>query len=484
LELGFSQSAPLTVSNVSKRFGNLQALRSVSATFFAGEVHAVLGENGAGKSTLMGVLGGFVSPESGAVELEGSALPLGNPQEIRRRGLEMIHQHFMLVPAFTALENLRLSQLSVGAEESSLRERAESVLTKFGWEIPLDTTVEQMSVGVQQRLEILKALLTDAKVVIFDEPTAVLDPQEVEALLELLRGLKAEGKIVILIAHKLAEVLAVADRFTVLRKGELVASAVRADVDADKLASWMVGELPVKQHRTEAGLGPVVLSVDDLVVRGDRGEEKVSGVTLRLHAGEIFGIGGVDGNGQTEMIEAILGLRSKVSGRVQIAEFSRVSYVPQDRHRDGLVMDFSVTDNLLLGAVESDQVGSGPFLSGPKIKRWSAGLVSRFGIKAEDPSVPVKALSGGNQQKTIIARNLYQRQDLLIVANPTRGLDVRATDSVHKEILSAAAAGTAVLLVSTDLDELFALSRQVLFLNQGKLREGTDASALVGGQAT
>ncbi len=469
------------MSDVSKRFGNLQALRGVSATFFPGEVHAVLGENGAGKSTLMGVLGGFVNPDSGTVTLSGDPLPLGNPQFIRKRGVEMIHQHFMLVPAFSALENLRLSQLSVGSADSGLRERAQVTLAKFGWEIPLDIPVEQMSVGVQQRLEILKALLTDAQVMIFDEPTAVLDPKEVEALLELLRNLKAQGKIVILIAHKLQEVLAVGDRFTVLRKGEVVASAERTDVDADKLANWMVGDLPTNQAKGDATFGEVALDIQNLFVKGDRGEERVSGVTFQVRSGEILGIGGVDGNGQTELIEAILGLRSVVSGAVKQSTEMRVAYVPQDRHRDGLILDFSVIDNLVLGAVSEDEVGSGPFLSSKKTKAWTKGLIERFGIKAENPSVPVKALSGGNQQKAIIARNLYRRPDLLVVANPTRGLDVRATVAVHKEILTAAAEGTAVLLVSTDLDELFALSHKVMFLNQGLLREGEGASAVVGG---
>lgn len=475
--------APLEVLNVSKRFGNLQALHSVSATFFAGEVHAVLGENGAGKSTLMGVLGGFVAPDSGLVSLGDHPIPLGNPQAIRKLGVEMIHQHFMLVPAFTAIENLRLSQLSVGSDAEDLRERAQSLLVKFGWEIPLDAPVEQLSVGVQQRLEILKALLTDARVVIFDEPTAVLDPKEVEALLELLRSLRDEGRIVILIAHKLQEVLAIGDRFTVLRKGELVATAQRDEVDAEKLAAWMVGEMPTVQSKGEGAFGPVTLEVRDLVVQGDRGERKVSGASLKVRSGEILGIGGVDGNGQTELIEAILGLRPIEAGEVQKLDTLRVSYVPQDRHRDGLVMDFSVTDNLVLGAISEQEVGTGFFLSRKKIKTWSQGLIERFGIKAEDPAVPVKALSGGNQQKAIVARNLYRRPDLLIVANPTRGLDVRATAAVHREILEAAAQGTAVLLVSTDLDELFALAHTVLFLIHGTLRAGEDASALVGGSA-
>ncbi len=478
------QPAALEVSDVSKRFGNLQALRGVSATFFPGEVHAVLGENGAGKSTLMGVLGGFVNPDSGTVTLAGDPLPLGNPQSIRKRGVEMIHQHFMLVPAFSALENLRLSQLSIGSADSGLRERAQVTLAKFGWEIPLDIPVEQMSVGVQQRLEILKALLTDAQVMIFDEPTAVLDPKEVEALLELLRNLKAQGKIVILIAHKLQEVLAVGDRFTVLRKGEVVASAERADVDAEKLANWMVGDLPTNQAKGDANFGEIALDIQNLFVKGDRGEERVSGVTFQVRSGEILGIGGVDGNGQTELIEAILGLRPVEAGAVKRSEEMRVAYVPQDRHRDGLILDFSVIDNLVLGAVSGDEVGSGPFLSSKKSKAWTKSLIERFGIKAENPGVPVKALSGGNQQKAIIARNLYRRPDLLVVANPTRGLDVRATVAVHKEILTAAAEGTAVLLVSTDLDELFALSHKVMFLNQGLLREGEGASAVVGGAST
>jgi simple sugar transport system ATP-binding protein len=472
----------LDVRGVTKRFGSVTALNDVSVSFLPGEIHAVLGENGAGKSTLMSVLAGFVEPDHGSVVLDKREIPLGRPFECKRLGIEMIHQHFTLVPAFSAAENLALARLpgvfSLARTDVRIGASVEAA-KRLGWRIPEGDSVQEVSVGDRQRLEILKALGGDARVIVFDEPTAVLAPAEVEDLFRVLRVLRDEGKIVVLIAHKLAEVLSIADRVTVLRRGELQATAKRSDVTAELLAQWMVGEMPSRAPEEPTHRGEVVLSLRDLRVVGDRGEESVRGVSLEIRAGEICGIGGVDGNGQLELAEAIVGVREVASGTLQRPE--SVGYVPQDRQSDGLALNLSVAENLLVGGYRRPTLTRGPMLRLRAIREWASQLVRDYEVRPADADLRARSLSGGNQQKVVVARELDREPQLLVAVTPTRGLDIRAAQAVHDRLRLAARGGAAVLLITTDLDELFSLAGETFFINGGQLLRAEDAQSLLGG---
>jgi len=475
----------LEVRNVAKRYGRVTALHDVSVRFLPGEIHAVLGENGAGKSTLMNVMSGFARPDRGEVGLDGKAIPRGRAFECKRLGIEMIHQHFTLVPDFTVAENFALARIDSLWAKSRIAERARPSLeaaARLGWPVDVDAKVRSLPVGAQQRVEILKALGGAARVLILDEPTAVLSPDEVEDLFRVLRRLRSEGRIVILIAHKLSEVLAIADRVTVLRRGKLVATALRAEVDAGQLAEWMVGDVPAMPSANGQPLRSTGLSVQNLVVRGDRGEEAIRAVTFELRGGEILGIGGVDGNGQIELAEAIAKVRpSQGDMSWSGSNPPRIGYVPQDRQADALAMRMSVAENLLVGNDERPELSKRGLIKLSALRRWAKELIERFEIRTSGPDQIVSGLSGGNQQKVVVSRTLDDRPDLLVVVNPTRGLDIRAAVFVHSRILEAKERGAAVLLVSTDLDELTGLSDRTLFLTRGRFAEGQGAEALVGG---
>jgi ABC-type uncharacterized transport system ATPase subunit len=467
---------------VSKRFGATVALRDVAVRFRPGEIHAVVGENGAGKSTLASVLAGFTRPDSGSVSLDGTHLPLGRPFAFKRLGVEMVHQHFTLVPEFTVAENLALSKIRRLSSKCVVDELAEPALQvgqRLGWEFDRRARVESLSVGAKQKLEILKVLAGDPKAVIFDEPTAVLSQEEVGELFGVLRSLRDQGRTVLLIAHKLSEVMVIADRVTVLRKGIVVATECKGAYDANQLAKWMVGEMPAMpasvSHRARS---PGVL-VEGLRVVGDRGQLAVDGVDFQISRGEILGVGGVDGNGQLELAEAVAGVRSLESGSIRGAE--KVGYVPQDRIRDGLGLNLTVAENMLATALGRPDFRAGPFLRMRKILGWAAGLIAKFEIAAFGPTVTVSALSGGNQQKVVVSRVLDSNPDLLVVSGPSRGLDVRATAFVWQAIRSARERGTAILLFSAHLEELSELADRVLFMSGGKLVGGSDAAAVVGG---
>jgi general nucleoside transport system ATP-binding protein len=483
----------LEVKGVTKRFGRVVALHSVSVQFSPGEIHAVLGENGAGKSTLMGVMSGFVTPTEGEVTLDGVTIPLGRAFECRRSGIEMIHQHFTLVPEFTVEENLALARLTRLSDRAEVPKRAHGSLEiahDLGWSLDPKAKVRDLSVGEQQRLEILKALGGQARVLILDEPTAVLSGDEIEDLFRVLRKLRDEGKIIVLIAHKLSEVLGVADQFTVLRKGEWIATAPRADVSAEQLATWMVGNLPetksnIKQRST---LGPG-LKVDGLGVNGERGERAVRNVSFTVQKGEILGIGGVDGNGQIELAEAVAGIRRVESGEMVWADgkdsLTKIptGYVPQDRQIDGLALNMTIEENLLIGRTRFESLTFGPFLSPTKIRKWAVSIIDKFQVRSSGPNQRLSSLSGGNQQKVVVSRTLDRHPELLVVVNPSRGLDFKATEFVHEQIRNARDKGAAVLLFSTDLDELYSLSSRHLFMSRGSLVEDIGALSLVGGVA-
>jgi simple sugar transport system ATP-binding protein len=476
----------LELEGVSKSYGSLKALDRVSASFVPGEIHAVLGENGAGKSTLMGVLSGFVLPDSGTARLDRKPLPLGKPFAVKSLGIEMVHQHFMLVPAFTVAENFALYRLEGLYKPASVHRQAERALSmarKLGLEIDPNARTGALPVDMRQMIEIVKALSGDARTIILDEPTAVLTPDGVEKLFGILRQLKAEGKTVILIAHKLAEVMRVADRVTVLRKGRVVASSSIADVDEERLAEWMVGGLPPLLTRPGGHQEPG-MEVRLESVRGDEGNVAVADVSFEVRRGEILGIGGVEGNGQTELAEAVARVRpfqGSIDWRGQGP--MRIGYIPQDRQTEGLALRMSVQDNLLVVGHKHPELSIGPFLRISRIRRWTTALVDRFNIATAGIDAAAGSLSGGNQQKVVVARALDGAPSLLVAVNPTRGLDIQATAYVHAQLLEARAAGAAILLVSSDLDELSQLSDRRKFMLGARFAPEASALKFLGASA-
>lgn len=463
-----SDSGPLlAVQSVSKAYGSVQALREISAEFFSGEVHAVLGENGAGKSTLMGMIGGFVVPDSGVLVFEGAELPVGKPFEVRGKGIRMVHQHFMLVPQLTVRENFALARLEGGVrrlDAEGLARNAVEIGRGLGWEVELDARAGDLQVGAQQRVEILKALAGEARVLILDEPTAVLSPAEVDELFGVLRALTSQGVAVLLIAHKLSEVMAVADRVTVLRRGEFVASCLIGETNRDQLAEWMVGEMPGAAEIRGREYGEVVVRGSGVRATDDRGVEVVCGIDLEVKAGEILGIGGVDGNGQVELAEALAGVRM-FSGHIEGIE--EVGYIPQDRQSDGLALGMSIEENMLLGGIPKEVLSSG-FVTPGKVRVRANRLIEEFQIKVGSAGDSAGSLSGGNQQKIVAARILSQNPRVVVAVNPTRGLDLKATNYVHSRLIRAAEEGAAVLLFSTDLDELAALADRTVYMDRGR----------------
>jgi simple sugar transport system ATP-binding protein len=435
------------------------------------------------------MLCGFLIPDSGSIRLNGDSIPYGQPSECKRRGIEMIHQHFTLVSNFTVAENFALARLPNLAAAAKIKQRSEpsfASAARLGWDIDRNAIVRDLSVGAKQRTEILKALGGDASVVIFDEPTAVLSREEVQDLFRVLRQLRDEGKIIILIAHKLSEVLAVADRVTVLRRGRKVAEAPIADVNAELLAEWMVGELPAK-GTVESVPGDVVkLQATSLSVLGDRGELAVNNCDFIVRAGEVFGIGGVDGNGQLELAEAIVGIRPyrgeiRFNQKPHDPESLRIGYVPQDRHHDGLALTMTIEENMLITGHRRSNLAKMAVLDRHAIRNWAESVRRKFAVKSEDVTQLVSGLSGGNQQKIVVGRALDEPPQLLVVMSPTRGLDIRATEFVHQSIRDAKKDGTAIVLITTDLEELFQLSDRVQFMSRGELREGDDSQSLLGG---
>ncbi|MCG9895088.1 MAG: ATP-binding cassette domain-containing protein [Fimbriimonadaceae bacterium] len=456
----------------------MTALEGVSVEIREGEVHAVLGENGAGKSTLMGLLAGHLVPDSGTLAIGGEPAAWGDPGAMRRAGLALVHQHFQLVPAFTVAENLALDSLgTLGGvlDLAGVVENAREAAAKVGWSFDPSAPTGSLPVGVQQRIEITKALATDARIIILDEPTAVLAPDEVLDLIRVLKSLREQGRAVVLIAHKLSEVFAVADRVTVLRRGRLSGEGRIGEVTEDQVARMMVGDLPDIWTPSERPLGETVLELRNAEVKGDRGETAVRGVSMTVRAGEIVGIGGVDGNGQIELAEALALVRPLSSGERIGAD--EPAYIPQDRQVDGLALDMSIWENMLI-STKIPQTGS---VRRGRVQGWAQGLVERFGIRLGSLDDPVRSLSGGNQQKVVVARTLSAGPRLIIAVNPTRGLDLKAASFVRESLQSAAADGAAVVLFSADLDELAQLADRSWFMSSGRLTQA-DAAGLTGGR--
>jgi ABC-type uncharacterized transport system ATPase subunit len=471
----------VALRGIRKSFFGVLANDNVDLNLRWGEVHALLGENGAGKSTLCSVLAGLYRPDAGEIHVDGQPRTFHSPRDALAAGIGMVYQHFRLVDSFTVAENLalggsgrfRLSSKEVEREASELCER-------FGIHVDPRAQIWKLSVGEQQRVEIIKLLHRGVRVLILDEPTAVLTPGEIDALFGAVRLMREEGRSVVFVSHKLREVLAVSDRISVLRAGRRVGEVITADADAPSLARLMVGrELELPRREVAPAPGPVVLGVQDLRVASDRGYRAVDGASFEVHGGEILGIAGVAGNGQRELADAIAGLRDVVSGQVVLnardvtaaspAERIRqgLAYVPEDRLRVGVAAGLPIEDNLVLKAYRERRFSRGPFLSSSAIETWSDELRQRFDIRGGQAGHPVSLLSGGNLQRAILARELSVRPALLIAASPTRGLDVGATEVVRRLLLDQRAQGTAVLLISEDLDELRALSDRLLVMYEG-----------------
>jgi simple sugar transport system ATP-binding protein len=476
----------LELRGVTKAFPGVLANDHIDLTLNHGEILALLGENGAGKTTLMNVLYGLYTPDEGEIYVAGQKAEIHDPNDAIRQGIGMVHQHFMLVPVFTVTENVMLGVESVRAgqflDRNAAAARIRDISSRFGLEVDPDALVEDLPVGVQQRVEIIKILYREADILILDEPTSVLTPQEAEELFKVVRSLVAQGKSVIFITHKLKEVLAIADRVTVLRAGRVVGSTTPEETTEAELAKMMVGrEVILQVDKEPAQPGEVVLDVQDLRVLDDRGATTVDGVSLQVRAGEVLGIAGVQGNGQTELVEALTGLRRVESGKViirgqdtthaaprAIAE-TGTAHVPEDRQRDGLVLSFPVEDNLVMNTYYLPPFAKGIVLQQDEIERAAQERVELFDVRTPSVFVPASNLSGGNQQKVIVAREFSRPIRLLIASQPTRGLDVGSIEYIHRRIVDKRDEGCAVLLVSPELDEILSLSDQIAVMYKGQI---------------
>jgi simple sugar transport system ATP-binding protein len=465
------------LTGIEKRFGTTLALDGADLALRPGEVHGVLGENGAGKTTLLEVLGGLLRPDAGTVEVGGRSVRMSGARDAWRLGVGMVHQHFTLVPRLSVLENLALGirtrARGLGLPFDSVRRRTASLVERTGLEVDLGASVEDLGVGARQRVEILKVLLRDPEVLVLDEPTAVLAPLEVDRLLGLLRSLADDGKAVVLVAHKLDEVLGVADRVTVLRGGRTVLTASREDVDAASLTRAMVGagEPGVDARRREgdeAPPGEVVARLEGVGLIRPHGA-RLDDVSLTVHRGEIVGIAGVEGNGQRELALVLAARRLPDEGRVDLP--ADPGFIPQDRRREGLVLDFDLAENLALGLHRDPALRAGPFLRWAALRRRAADRLRRFDVRAPGPATRARTLSGGNQQRVVVARELERSADLLVAENPTRGLDVAGTAYVRERLASLRdlEPSPGVVLLSTDLDEVLELADRLFVMVRGRL---------------
>lgn len=482
------------LKGITRRMGTCVANDGVSLELLPGEIHALVGENGAGKSTLMKVLFGLIAPDEGEILIDGRSVRLPNPRAAMRHGLGMVHQHFMLVDTLTVAENVTLGN-ETGARFGLLSPQAaerEVAALAERYRLPVDprARISQLSVGAQQRVEILKALYRGARVLILDEPTAVLTPQEVDELFAVLRVLVADGVSIVLITHKLAEVKAMASRVTVLRAGKVVGSALVADTSIERMAEMMVGHVPAPlAARSADAPGAVLLEAQGLEVRDARGLPAVRDLSFAVRAREIVGIAGVEGNGQHELIECLAGLCPPARGSVRIGgtavsgrsaaehRAAGLAHIPSDRLQRGLVPDMSLAENLVLGLQRRPAVGTGPWLGGHTLEDASRARLQEYDVRPPEPSELAINLSGGNQQKLIAARELTQGAQAILAAHPTRGVDLGAIDFIHRRLLAERDAGRAVLLVSSELSEILALSDRILVLFEGRIVHETTPGA-------
>lgn len=482
----------LELKGITKRFGSLVANDSISLKVNPGEILALLGENGAGKSTLMNVLFGMFPPDEGEILLDGKSMKFGGPREAMESGIGMVHQHFMLIPVFTVAENVALGNeptKSIGLLDiDKARKNVLEISEEFGFDLDPDALVEDLPVGAQQRVEIVKALSRDAKVLVLDEPTAVLTPQETDELMGIMRELAGKGTSIIFITHKLREVRAVADRIVVIRLGKVVGET-KPETSESELANMMVGRqigAPLAKENVQSK--EVVLSVNDIVVEDDRGQPAVRNLNFSVSAGEIFAIAGVQGNGQTELAEAIIGIRKLESGSVfylnselnglSVAQrlAAGIGFIPEDRSKHGLVGSFTIEENLILNSSRSKQFYRFGIENAPARRSYANRLIEEFDIRTEGSMKLARELSGGNQQKAIIARELGRDTKLIVASQPTRGVDVGAIEFIHKRLIEERNQGAAILLISSELDEIQAMADRIGVMYRGELVGIVDSS--------
>ena len=471
---------PLAVSlkGIVKRYPRVIANDGVELSVASGSIHALVGENGAGKSTLMKILYGMVRPDEGAIEINGKATAFSGPQAAIAAGVGMVHQHFMLVGPMTVYENVVLGSEPFGGSAESMigawdrvkaRTDTERLSKEYGLAVHPDARVEDLSVGEQQRVEILKVLYRGARILILDEPTAVLTPQEADALFNTLRRLRDSGATILFISHKLKEVLKLCDAVTVLRRGKTVGSWPISQVSQQDIARRMIGDLEEGELKAEPYGGPAAdaLSLERVVVIGRRGEKALQDVSLQVRAGEVLGVAGVEGNGQRELAELVCGLLPAAAGRVMRP--GRAAYVPEDRHQHGLLLAAEAWENMLLGR-QNERQFSQPFrLNRPAIERHCRQIIADYDLRPPEMAQPASAFSGGNQQKIVVGREISKAPSLLVAAHPTRGVDLAASRLIHRKILETKARGAGVLLISSDLDELLSLSDRIVVLFAGRI---------------
>jgi simple sugar transport system ATP-binding protein len=481
----------LELRNITKQFPGVLANDHINLTLEEGEIHALLGENGAGKSTLMNILYGLYSPDEGEIYIRGQRTQITGPTDAIRQGIGMVHQHFMLVPVLTVAENVMLGEETTKGlvlDRKQVAQRIRDLSHRHGLEVDPDVKVENLSVGVRQRVEIIKVLYRSANILILDEPTAVLTPQEADDLFGILRSLREQRVSIIFISHKLREVLDLADRVTVIRRGRVVGEARTKGASQAMLAELMVGrQVALTVEKQTAHAAETVLSFDDLKVLDNRLQVAVNGASLEVRAGEILGIAGVQGNGQTELVEALMGLRTVQNGAVRIAGQDvtnatprqvtecGVSHIPEDRQEDGLVLSFPVYDNLIINTYHRAPFSKGMIVNRQAIVDQADGLIEEFDIRTPSAAVPVSNLSGGNQQKVIVARELNRPIKLLVANQPTRGLDVGSIEFIHRQLVQKRDAGAAVLLVSAELDEIMGLADRIAVMFKGQFTAIVDA---------
>ncbi len=479
-------AAILELEGITKRFPGILANDGISLSLEEGEIHALLGENGAGKTTLMNILYGLYHPDEGTIRIRGEAAHIRSSRDAIQAGIGMVHQHFMLIPVFTVTENVMLGDESTTfggiLDHKTVAKRILEISSAYNLEVDPAVRVSTLPVGVQQRVEIIKLLFREASILIFDEPTSVLTPQEADQLFRIMRSLAESGKSIIFITHKLREVLDVADRITVIRQGRVIGTTTPREADMNKLALMMVGrDVVLEVEKSKAKPGEVTLRVQNLKVLSDRNTLAVNGVSFDVRGGEVLGIAGVQGNGQTELVEALTGLRRPVEGQIkllgkevthgsprQITELGS-AHIPEDRQRDGLVLSYPVTDNLVLNTYYLKPFTERAVLQPGTILGHAQELIEAFDIRAPSADVNVGTLSGGNQQKVIVARELSRPIKLLIAAQPTRGLDVGSIEYIHGRVLQKRDEGVAVLLVSTELDEIMQLSDRIAVMYRGQI---------------
>ncbi|MBD3783878.1 MAG: ABC transporter ATP-binding protein [Micrococcales bacterium] len=476
----------LSIENLSKSFGSVRANRDISLDVRRGEIVALLGENGAGKSTLVNQIFGLITPDTGTVSIKGDATPIKDPKDAIARGIGMVHQHFQLVPVMTVAENMMLGhEQTRGAgvlDLEAARRMVRELSAKHGLAVDPDSEVEDLPVGTQQRVEILKALSRRVDLLILDEPTAVLTPQETDELLGVMRELANSGTSIVFITHKLREVLAVADRVYVLRQGAVVGEVATKDTDAKGLATMMVGrEVVLSIDKTAATPGETVLEIEDLHVRDDRALGAVNGFSLSVRAGEIVGVAGVEGNGQRELVEALAGMRKVVSGRMTLGSLdltranphqthhAGVGHVPEDREKHGLVGSYSIADNLVLNEFDQPPYAKSGVRQFDAVREHAETVREEFDIRSSGVFQTAESLSGGNKQKVVVAREMSFKPKLLMAAQPTRGVDVGSIEFIHRRIVEARDEGAAVLLVSAELDEILSLSDRIAVVHGGRV---------------